>query len=227
MNTTNAQNIPLHIKLANERNNVVDTSVPALRPGDVDVIDPKLWINGNHEQQRFASFALVTRCNSVLTAVDLINRMAAATGSVSYAQRTAHADYNGHSVGVSFNNYRKYWVAEHFWGERVVHARNCPLVQAVAAALEGSGYTRGHKGASVTVNVRTVEELNEVLTAFPGLFLCGAAAREDGRRNSLVPAWMQGPVLWDAMKTHNEHLMLNAEGEEAYWNARHPKHTAT
>ena len=54
------------------------------------------------------------------TATDLINKQAAATGSVRYAMAAAHANYNGHCIRVYFNDYRGYWLVEYHWGERVV-----------------------------------------------------------------------------------------------------------
>ena len=82
------------------------------------------------------------------TPVDIINRRAAATGSVGYAMQTAYANYNGHHVGVSFNTYRGYWIAEYHWGERVVIARGS-LVDVLRAARDY--YSRGDKGATVCV----------------------------------------------------------------------------
>src|SRR5215470_7087423 len=42
------------------------------------------------------------------TLVDAVNRCAAATGSVRYAMLAADANYNGHHVTVTYNNYRDY-----------------------------------------------------------------------------------------------------------------------
>lgn len=55
---------------------------------------------------------LPTRPYNVIAA---INRMAAATGSPRYAMAAHGADYNGHSVGVYWNHYRGYWLAEYTW----------------------------------------------------------------------------------------------------------------
>ena len=89
---------------------------------------------------------LVTRPYSV---IDAINRMAAATGSMRYASATSHADYNGHRITVSWNNYRGYWIAEYFWAGRVVLARGT-LADCLQAAK--SEYERGALGASVTAS---------------------------------------------------------------------------
>lgn len=80
------------------------------------------------------------------SAIDLCNRRAAATGSMRYAQLTAEADYNGHLVGVTYNTYRGYWIAEYFWGGRRVLARGS-LGSALRAAR--AEYDRGAVGASV------------------------------------------------------------------------------
>jgi hypothetical protein len=80
------------------------------------------------------------------TLVEEINRRAAATGSVTYAMQTAHADYNGHYVRVWYNDYKGYWIAEYHWGGRVVIARGT----AKECLLAGHDYyKRGAKGATV------------------------------------------------------------------------------
>lgn len=55
--------------------------------------------------------------------IDALNRRAAAVGSPGYAMATAHANYNGHSVRVSWNSYRRYYIAEYTWSGRQVIAR--------------------------------------------------------------------------------------------------------
>lgn len=66
--------------------------------------------------------------------IDQINRIAAATGSVSNAIASANADYNGHYIK---------------WGERVVIARDTDFARILAVAL--AEYDRqGHPhGAAV------------------------------------------------------------------------------
>ena len=80
------------------------------------------------------------------TLVDAINRAAAATGSVRYARLSADASYNGHSVTVTYNDYRDYCICEHFWGGRVVHARGSMEAALRAGRRE---YDLGHRGTSV------------------------------------------------------------------------------
>jgi hypothetical protein len=79
--------------------------------------------------------------------VDAVNRCAAATGSVRYAQQAADAGYNGHSVTVTYNDYRNYCICEHYWGGRVVHARGSMETALRAGRYE---YDLGHRGTCVT-----------------------------------------------------------------------------
>lgn len=81
------------------------------------------------------------------TLVDAVNRVAAATGSVGYAQGSAHSSYNGHFVTVAYNDYRDYCICEHFWGGRVVHARGSMETALRAGRCE---YNLGHRGTRVT-----------------------------------------------------------------------------
>lgn len=89
------------------------------------------------------------------TLVDAVNRAAAATGSIHYAKLAADASYNGHSVTVSYNDYRDWCICEHFWGERVVHCRG-----SMAAALRAGRYEYdlGHRGTTVRTCDLTPEE---------------------------------------------------------------------
>lgn len=94
--------------------------------------------------------------------IGAINRMAAATGSMRYAQLAADADYNGHHVTVSFNDYRGYWIAEYFWAGRNVLARG-ELSHCLRAAKEE--HDRGALGSTVVVTVSTDEDAAEVMAA--------------------------------------------------------------
>ena len=89
------------------------------------------------------------------TLIDAVNRKAAALGAPRYAQQATYADYNGHHVTVSWNTYRRYWVAEYFWAGRVVLARGT-LVDCLAAAKRE--YDRGALGAAVVVTGLTAPE---------------------------------------------------------------------
>jgi hypothetical protein len=82
--------------------------------------------------------------------IDAHNRAAAAKGSPRYAQAAAHADYNGHHVTLSWNDYRGYYVAQYFWAGRVVIARGdfASCLRAVVAE-----HARGALGASASIVV--------------------------------------------------------------------------
>jgi len=81
------------------------------------------------------------------TLVDAVNRGAAATGSVRYAQQAANSGYNGHSVSVTYNDFRNYCICEHYWGGRIVHARGS---METALRAGRSEYDLGHRGTCVT-----------------------------------------------------------------------------
>ena len=83
--------------------------------------------------------------------LDAHNRRAAAVGSPERALGAAHADYNGHHVILSWNDYRKYYVAEYTWAGRVVIARGS-FDTCLAATL--AEYNRGALGASAAIYPR-------------------------------------------------------------------------
>ena len=85
------------------------------------------------------------------TPIDALNRRAAAVGSPGYAMGAAHADYNGHNVSVSWNDYRRYHIAQYYWAGRYVLARGS-FADCLAAATDY--YNRGALGASVLVAPR-------------------------------------------------------------------------
>lgn len=94
-----------------------------------------------------------------LEPVDIVNRRAAATGSVRYAQLTSGADYNGHWINVSFKPHAvsgPIWNAEYHWGERVVLGRGSLQSCLVAAKRE---YDRGAHGTTVHVSLSDECEL--------------------------------------------------------------------
>lgn len=83
--------------------------------------------------------------------IDALNRRAAALGSPRYAELSAHADYNGHQVRLTWNNYRGYYVAEYFWAGRVVLARGS-FFECLSATL--SEWRRGALGSSAVISPR-------------------------------------------------------------------------
>lgn len=111
-----------------------------------------------------AIFHLPTKPMSL---IDRINRHAAATGSVGYARASADADYNGHVLRAYYNDYRKYYVCEYQWGERVVISRGT-CEQVLRAAIAEFG--RQGRGASLAVYVRTEDvEIARALGLIEGL----------------------------------------------------------
>lgn len=111
-----------------------------------------------------------------VTLIQKINRVAAATGSPRNAQLTRTADYNGHAITATFNEYRKYYVAEYYWGERVVVARgDCRRV--VSAAVRE--YQSGGAAASLRVRVRA-EDVDQI--ADLGLGACRETPRKPVKR---------------------------------------------
>jgi hypothetical protein len=91
------------------------------------------------------------------TLVDSVNRMAAATGSVRYAQMASDADYNGHHVSFTPpNKFKPYWTCHYHWGEIVTLGRG-DLDRCLAAAERE--YDRGAKAASATVSVESPEDI--------------------------------------------------------------------
>lgn len=113
-----------------------------------------------------------------LSLVDCHNRMAAATGSATYAQAASNADYNGHAVTVQFNDYTDRYVCFYSWSGTQYLARGS-FDTCVDAAM--AYYARGHRGASAMV---TLEGNHGAAIAYaqtlPGL-LPGKLPRE--------PAW--------------------------------------
>lgn len=83
--------------------------------------------------------------------IDAHNRRAAAVGSPRYAAAASNANYNGHRVSVTWNDYRGYYIAEYYWAGRVVLARGS-FEQCLRAAVEE--HNRGALGSSVVVYPR-------------------------------------------------------------------------
>ncbi len=155
--------------------------------------------------------------------IDALNRRAAALGSPRYAQAAHGANYNGHHVTVSWNDYRKYYVCRYTWAGDIVLSRGNAEACTRAAIAE---YNRGALGASVDVSVLG-EDVDRILPLFPELVPgrcdfkpawhtwqheCAAAAARDS-------ANPRSPVMvfdWD--------LMQVAETREAYETALRTKH---
>lgn len=133
--------------------------------------------------------------------IDAINRRSAAIGSVGYAMACSNASYNGHHVSVTWNSYRGYYVAEHYWGERVVHARGT-IEACIRAALRE--YDRGDLGASVAVYVEA-KDLASVSADLLARLTPGPITFEaDGG------AWYAG-LVEDAIRRGTTHLLIAAD----------------
>lgn len=132
--------------------------------------------------------------------IDAINRRAAATGSVGYAIAASNANYNGHHVSVHWNDYRGYWIAEHWWGGRVVHCRGS-LADCVRAAI--AEYDRGALGASVFVSLRKPEDAAEI----PPELLARLTL---GKEPEIAPAWYSGMIDY-AIRTNTTHALVQAD----------------
>lgn len=120
--------------------------------------------------------------------IDALNRRAAAVGSPGYAMMTAHANYNGHHVTVSWNEYRGYYIAEYWWAGRCVLTRG-DFARCLAAAIQE--YQRGALGSSVGVYPRADDtEAVALCEATPEL-VAGMAPQS-------APAWMTWRHDWAA-----------------------------
>lgn len=137
--------------------------------------------------------------------VDAINRCAAATGSVGYAMATADSDYNGHRLGLYWNDYRRYYVCDYHWGERIVITRNEDFAQALAASKRE--FARQGRGASLIISARPED---------------AHVAQADA---DLTPgAGMGTPAFWDwkfwevgmAVKFNRVHHLLAARNPDHY-----------
>jgi hypothetical protein len=129
--------------------------------------------------------------------IDAINRHAAGQGTVGYAMAASDADYNGHAIIMTWNAYRRYYVCEHHWGERVVHARGTAEQVLPVAVRE---YQQQGRGASLFVGLKPEDaHLAAQYNLLPGreaspqpwrtplhAELLGAAMYE---RNGLCPAF--------------------------------------
>ena len=130
------------------------------------------------------------------TLCDAMNRAAAATGSVRYAQQAANSGYNGHAVSVTYNDYHDYCICEHYWGERVVHARGSMETALRAGRAE---YDLGHRGTRVITCALTPGESQAALAL------------------GYIPWSMEGEEAWNALWFTELHSCVG----EALGDARH------
>lgn len=121
--------------------------------------------------------------------VDAVNRVAAATGSVRYALAASDADYNGHRVSVTFNDYRGYWIAQYTWAGRVVLARGA-LAECLRAAK--AEYDRGALGAEVVATYSAAtpgDQVTPPVSAADFERLCVEAGYEVAPSAGTLPSW--------------------------------------
>lgn len=136
--------------------------------------------------------------------IDCINRIAAATGSVRYAQMASNADYNGHAIMLAWNDYRGYYVAEYYWGERVVIARGKNFADVLAEAKRE--FARQGLGASLSVSVRPEDAATA--DADPDLI--------KGRETEQPWFTWKHREAAQALRLRTDHLLLAARDEGHY-----------
>ena len=156
------------------------------------------------------------------TLVDAINRSAAAIGSVRYAKLSADASYNGHSVTVTYNDYRDYCLCEHFWGGRVVHGRGSMDAALRAGRYE---YDLGHRGTCVATCDLTPDEAKVALS----LGYLPWSKEAEGAWNALWYTDLHdcvGEALGDARYFGGDtaHLLLQASDKIDYYERRQRAH---
>lgn len=163
------------------------------------------------------------------TLTDALNRHFAATGSVSGAAASANADFNGHAIGMEWNDYRRYYVVSYTWAGQVVVCRDADPRRAIAAAI--AEYDRQGKGASL--GIALLDEHLAVADEFPQLLAWSVEAQReaDSWRTDLYG--QVGEAVWCekhwGMPTS---LLLQAENLEDYkikceaWQASRPQGSA-
>lgn len=163
--------------------------------------------------------------------IDMLNRRAAATGSVSYAQKATHADYNGHRIDVAYRPHAvggPRWTCTYWWGGRVVLGRGS-FETCLQAGIRK--YQRGALGTEVIVSLS--DEAPESIDAQRQA--CEAAGLVPFAGNETVEAHRQTfwtdrhDILRDALKWERNRpdimgLALQFEGTFAEWEAARDKH---
>jgi hypothetical protein len=156
--------------------------------------------------------------------IDALNRRAAATGSPRYGQLTSHADYNGHSVSVYFNDYRQYYVADYTWSGRQVLGRGEFATCLEAALFE---YGRGALGGSVSVSVRADDAEAIALCEASPLLVPGVEASRPvwyTWRHEVAASCAQDAAVRTPKMLFDWSLLESAESREAYEAALKAKH---
>ncbi len=149
-------------------------------------------------------FFLPTKPYDIIAA---INRAAAATGSVEFASRAAHASYNGHYVTLAWNDYRQYWVGGFTWSGWQVIVRSADLAEAVRGCKEF--YDKDGLGAKLAVCVTREEDI-ALLRADPAF-----TEGEEDFANLPWRNWKYAMVN-AALRDRTDDLLIAAESKEAY-----------
>ena len=165
---------------------------------------------------------------TALSPIDLINRRAAATGSMTYARLASDADYNGHPISVSYKPHAvsgAIWNAEYYRGGRVVIGRGSLAHCLEAAKAE---HDRGAGGCSVRVYLH--EEAPEPIEHQRAL--CSESGFVAGKLPE-TPAWWSGrhaavsdSFHWDKRFPHHQLLQhaLQYEGTVEAWQAERSRY---
>lgn len=161
--------------------------------------------------------------------IDALNRRAAALGSSGYAMACSGANYNGHQVSVTWNDYRQYYITQYYYGERVVLARGS-FQYCLNTAIEY--YKKGHLGACVSVYPREDDiEADRICQVTTGLVL--------GHINNEDRSWWTWRHTWashsardtanpNALRTRFDwDLMQASQTEEEYEQALKAKYGNT
>lgn len=124
-----------------------------------------------------------------MTLVDLINRVSASIGSVGMAQSASYSKYNGHSVGMSFNERRQYWIAEYTWAGRQVISRGS-FKDVLSQAL----LFQACNGASGSLVVYCKDESNEADCIAAGMTEHSMDIANKAY-NELLPEWVHSEAV--------------------------------
>ena len=142
-----------------------------------------------------------------LSLIDAINRQAAATGSMGYAMAASRADYNGHALTLCWNDYRRYYVLEYYYGERVVLCRSTDFAVALAAGKRE--LARQGRGATLSIRPRDCDvamaETDADLTAGNPYKLARTGA----------DAW-KFELISTARRFHADHLLIAAASKDQW-----------
>lgn len=151
------------------------------------------------------------------TAVDAINRRAAATGSVRYAQLAADADYNGHHVSLHWNDYRGYYVLEYHWGERVVIWRGKDYAEGLRQAKQE--FARQGRGAFLVTGPHTPED-EAIVKADPDFLTAEQAEAKASEWHTWQHNEISAAMTWQDMAGVPINLFLDAATKDAWDVAR-------